>query len=209
VDEIWLNLARWAEVIRINVVFSFDWAFTYGMGSMKQIKLFNVVAATLASVGMLASQSVALAAGPQIAANPPSRGASQQMTDVALGSGGTLRGQLVSVNGAPMANAEVVVRFGEAVVAVTKTDDRGYFVVQGLQGGVYAITAEGASSLYRLWAPNTAPPTAQGGAMLVAGNDVVRGQLLGLGGMNTGTLVMLGIAGGIVTAGLIDQDKGS
>ncbi|MCH8924057.1 MAG: carboxypeptidase regulatory-like domain-containing protein, partial [Planctomycetes bacterium] len=117
---------------------------------MKRFKLFHVVAATLASVGMLASQGVALAAGPQIAANSSPRGVSQQVVDVALGSGGTLRGQLVSVSGAPRANAEVTVRFGETIVAVTKTDERGYFVVRGLRGGIYEISAQGASSLYRL-----------------------------------------------------------
>ncbi len=30
--------------------------------------------------------------------------------------------------------------------------------------------------MYRLWAPNTAPPVAQQGVILVVGDDVIRGQ---------------------------------
>ena len=180
-----------------------DWTFTHGMGSMKRFKLFPMVAATLASVGMLASQSVAWAAGSQIAANPSSRGVSAQVMDVALGSGGTLQGQLVNVSGVPKANAKVTVRLGETVVAVTKTDERGYFTVQGLRGGVYEINTQGTSSLYRLWAANTAPPTAQGGAMLVEAGDVVRGNLFGYFGTGNGLGLAALMGGGILIGGLV------
>ena len=165
---------------------------------MKRFKFLHVVAATLASVGMLASQSVAWAAGPQ-------NGASQQVLDVALGIGGRLQGQLVDISGVPQANAEVTVRLGDTVVAVTKTDERGYFSVEGLRGGVYEINTQGTSSLYRLWAANTAPPTAQAGALLVEAGDVVRGNLFGYLGTGNGLGLAALIGGGILIGGLVEN----
>lgn len=182
--------------------FPFDWTFTHGMGSMKRFKFLHVVAATLASVGMLASQSVAWAAGPQ---NLSTRGASQQVLDVALGNGGRLQGQLVDVSGTPQANAEVTVRLGDTVVAVTKTDERGYFSVEGLRGGVYEINTQGTSSLYRLWAANTAPPTAQAGALLVEAGDVVRGNLFDRLGTGNGLGLAALIGGSILIGGLVEH----
>jgi hypothetical protein len=70
----------------------------------------------------------------------------------------------------------VVVQAAGQEIARTLTDSEGNFRVDGLKGGVHRVNAADQQSLYRLWAPSTAPPAAQRGLMLVSATDVVRGQ---------------------------------
>ena len=63
-------------------------------------------------------------------------------------------------------------------VAVSMTDANGHFSVIGLRGGLYLIRAGYGTAVYRLWAPNTAPPVAREVAMVVSDRQIVRGQLV-------------------------------
>jgi hypothetical protein len=107
--------------------------------------------------------------------------ASPMVTDVALQDGGAFVGQVVDQQGLPVRGVTVQIRQEDREVAGAVTDTDGQFRVSGLHGGVYQVVAGQTSTVYRLWAPQTAPPAARPAALLVSGQDVVRGQAGGLG----------------------------
>ena len=110
--------------------------------------------------------------GPLLAAGPQGPVA----TDVALEKGGVLVGQVVDNHGTGVGGAQVSVRQGSKDPIAAKTGPDGHFTVKGLRGGVYQLAAADGHGVYRLWSAGTAPPAAIHEAVLVAGNDVVRGQ---------------------------------
>jgi len=112
--------------------------------------------------------------------------------------GPVLIGQVVNQQGTPEAGVKVELLSGGRKVASTKTDRRGCFAFIGVQGGVYQLAAAKGQGTYRVWKPGTAPPTAQPGAVVVAGKDLVRGQLLpyqgaGLRALLTNPLVIAAV----------------
>jgi len=134
---------------------------------MKTPKMMNQCVIALAAAGLLiprAALAEAPAAGPRV-------------IDAALAEEGTFRGQVVSTDGVPKADADVVLlRKGQAVATV-RTDKQGRFAVRGLRGGVYQVSTGGAPQAFRLWTPGTAPPAAvASNVMLVDDGQVVRGQ---------------------------------
>jgi len=135
---------------------------------MKVLRCTQRLALALACIAMVLPLRT-LAATP---AGPQDRPA---IVDVALGEGGRLIGQVVDGAGVPQADTPVAVLHQERVVAETKTDPTGYFAVQGLRGGTYQLAASRAGGVFRLWADQTAPPSAQAGALLIAEETVVRG----------------------------------
>ncbi len=135
-----------------------------------RVTFFHKFAVALALGGMLVPQA-ALAA-------PASVESRQQaaVADVALRSGGVFVGQVVDAHGAPLGGAEVSVRFaGKQVVGCT-TDAQGVFAAQGLRSGQYDVVAGGGQVTYRLWEEGSAPPTANNGALVVTGDEIVSGQ---------------------------------
>lgn len=141
-------------------------------------------------LGMLISPT-AMAAEPQAA---PS--------DVLLHDGSTLVGQVVDAQGVPQSLALVTLANHEREVAQVRADHEGKFSVPGLQGGVYRVSSHGQENIYRMWAPNTAPPVAQQGVTLVVGQDVVRGQY-GTGGGPFTNMAQWIADHPIITAGVI------
>ena len=129
-----------------------------------KVNSLKFAAAALSCLGMLLSPT-AMAAAPLAA---PS--------DVALGDGGVLVGQVVDAQGMAVALATVTLADHQQEIAKVRADQDGKFSVPGLRGGVYRISSRGQDTMYRLWAPNTAPPIAQQGVILVVGDEVVRGQ---------------------------------
>ncbi len=146
-------------------------------------KRFAIVVAVLLTFGMLIppSATAAPAGGHDVSK-------SSQIRDVALHAEGTLVGQLLDAQGVAVVGATVAVGKVGKEVARVQTNQQGKFRVAGLTGGVYQVLAAGRVSAYRLWAPNTAPPAAQKGLLLVSGTDVVRGQY-GCGAVGCGTPV--------------------
>jgi hypothetical protein len=97
-------------------------------------------------------------------------------TDVALRPGGLLLGQVVDQQGVAKPDAVVSVQYADYEVVRTTTDANGVFAAQGLRGGQYQLVTKDGFSMCRLWAPDTAPPAARPAALVVSGNNVVRGQ---------------------------------
>ena len=96
--------------------------------------------------------------------------------DVELTAGGTLSGRILTTQGAPRPEVPVVLRQNGREIVRVLTDEAGDFRAAPLRGGVYEVTAEQTSAVYRLWAPQTAPPNAGGRIILLTGETVYRGQ---------------------------------
>lgn len=126
---------------------------------------------------LLACAALILVTGQVFAAetSPP---AVAKPIDVALQEGGVLVGQVVTPEGVPLPNATVGIDAGQQVLGVAKTDAQGRFAVRGLKGGVYRLSAADGSGVYRVWAPGMAPRGAQQGTLIVAGQDLTRGQVI-------------------------------
>jgi hypothetical protein len=127
----------------------------------------GTMAAAVACVGMMLPPA-ALAGAPVAGSN-----------DVALRPGGVLVGQVVDPQGVAKAGATVSIQYGKQEVARTTTDANGVFAAKGLRGGHYELRTQDGVSVCRLWAPDTAPPAAGTAALVVAGDNVVRGQYMG------------------------------
>jgi predicted alpha/beta hydrolase len=98
------------------------------------------------------------------------------IVDVALREHGTMLGQVVDTAGLPKGNVPVSLSSGQQALGTAKTDANGYFAFTGLRGGMYQVVAAEGHGTYRVWTPGTAPPTAQQGALVIAGEDLTRGQ---------------------------------
>jgi hypothetical protein len=129
-------------------------------------KWFGTVAAAIACMGMVLPPSV-MAAAP---AKPVTGG-----NDIALRDGGLLVGQVLDAQGVVKANSPVSIRFANHEVVRTTTDKNGVFAAKGLRGGEYQLMTQEGISTCRLWAADTAPPSARPAALVVSG-EVVRGQ---------------------------------
>lgn len=96
--------------------------------------------------------------------------------DVALDDAGRLHGRALDGSLRPQAGKKITLwRDSQPVIELT-TDSQGRFAVAGLRGGVYSLRSDEAVQSYRVWAPGTAPPHAEGAAVLVAQELIVRGQ---------------------------------
>ncbi len=126
------------------------------------------VLALAACVNLLASGSMAQ----QPVARP-------QVADVALAEGGVFSGKVVDAQGAPIPQAAVALHQAGKPVATSTTNAEGVFAVQGLRGGLYQVIAGNGVVAYRLWAPRTAPPTANRSALIVTGDEILAGQQCG------------------------------
>jgi hypothetical protein len=83
---------------------------------------------------------------------------------------------VVDSQGTPAPNVPVSLQtFQNQQVAAVTSDTAGHFAIQGVHGGVYQLITSQGPRIYRLWAPGTAPPSAQQGATLVMGGETVRG----------------------------------
>jgi len=129
-----------------------------------KFKNFQTILAAVACVGITCPPT-ALAAEPACSAK-----------DVALRPGGVLVGQVMNQQGTVQAGSVVSIRHNEQEVVRTETDTNGIFAAQGLRGGQYQIVTPEGQSLCRLWAADTAPPAAADAAVVVTGQEVVRGQ---------------------------------
>jgi hypothetical protein len=98
---------------------------------------------------------------PQLCFAAPPPPPAPAVADIALADGGTLHGRVVDLQGAARVGVDVSIRAQDREVARAKSTAEGQFSVQGLRGGVYQVAAGQGQGVYRLWATNTAPPSAQ------------------------------------------------
>jgi hypothetical protein len=150
------------------------------------------------------SQAPLLAAGLGVD-EASATGASLEIADIALADGGVLTGQVLDKEGSAVTNAVVSVRYRGHEVARAVTDQRGFYTVSSLRGGVHQVVCGTSETLCRLWSPATAPPRAETCAMTVTGGEVVRGNIVD--GFNVVSATALGIGiGAMVVA--IDNNSG-
>ena len=139
-------------------------------------RILRRAAVGVAALGLLAPPTQLSAAEPPATERPMPTAAVAVISDVALTSGGVFSGQVVDAQGQPQAGSSVRVCQQQQVVAAATTDQHGQFSIRGLQGGVYQVVAGQEINLYRMWAPDTAPPGARQSVLLVTAGQVVRGQ---------------------------------
>jgi hypothetical protein len=131
-----------------------------------------------ACIGLILSTPVLEAASP-----PVTRGdrtdvqPRNSVDDVKLDRAGYFHGLAVDAQGAPAAGAEVVLRQLGREAARARTDAAGRFRAGPVRGGMYQVSVGEHGRLVRAWAASTAPPASKRVALLVAGSDVVRGQM--------------------------------
>ncbi len=128
------------------------------------IKKIQTILAAIACVGIVCPPSVMAAEATPVA------------KDVALRPGGVLVGQVVNQQGTAQTGSVVSIWQNEREVVRTNTDKNGIFAAQGLRGGQYQILTPEGHSFCRLWAADTAPPAASDSAVVVTGDELVRGQ---------------------------------
>ena len=159
---------------------------------MRVASRIQFVAVSLAIAGMCFPQAAFAAAGAN--AQPGA------IADIQLHEGNVLIGQVVTPENRPAADAAVTLHSGNQLLASAKTDAKGVFAFRGLQNGVYQVMTPNGQGTYRVWEPGTAPPAAQAGALIVAGQNTVRGQeaMTGLRNLLANPLVIAGIVAAAV-----------
>ncbi|MCX7421578.1 MAG: hypothetical protein NT013_18810 [Planctomycetia bacterium] len=95
--------------------------------------------------------------------------------DVALETGNTLSGRVVTSLDQPITSAELVVTQGRLEISRVVTSAVGDFQVQLPRGGVYLLTTARSTLLVRTWTEAAAPPAAIHMVVMVE-RFVVRGQ---------------------------------
>jgi len=156
---------------------------------------FRVVLVITLTVGFVFPRNLVIAAG---VGEPPT------IRDVALHQDGLLLGQVLSKDGTPVAGVPVTISRENRVLGTATTNEKGIFAFRGLKGGVYQLTSANGVVAYRVWQSQTAPPGASPAAIVVAGEDAVRGQLGRgyLGMFLSRPLVIAGVIGAAIAVPL-------
>lgn len=181
------------------------------VGVMALTRTLTSAAVTLASFGLVLPQPV-LAQAPAGVRSASTPAVVAPISDVQLHQGGTLMGQVVNADGAPLKGTIVHVQQGGAQVATITTNESGFFQANHLHGGIYQVAAADGYGTYRMWAPNTAPPAAKPGLLLISGSPVVRGQEHGYVYWLTNPWVLAGLIGAAITVPIAlnnDDDSSS
>lgn len=164
-----------------------------GIRSMKYMTILRAVAMNLACLGILMPGPLVLAAA------TPTVAEQLKVIDVGLHEGGVLFGQVVDAQGRPQSKLVVKLVQRDQVVAEATSDASGYFAVVNVPAGTYQIAADQTQGLYRLWAPKTAPPVAQPGALLVVGRGPIRAQAGPVGHWLSKPWVVAGLMAAAIT----------
>ena len=90
--------------------------------------------------------------------------------------GNVLIGHVLDQQGVPQAGLPVALLGSGQKLAEARTDAQGLFAFRNLRGGVYQVAVGKSVVAFRAWMPGTAPPAAQPAALVVTGQDLVRGQ---------------------------------
>jgi hypothetical protein len=90
-------------------------------------------------------------------------------------------------------------------IATQTTDARGHFEFASLGGGSYRVETPGGTSIYRAWRTNAAPPAAVPAALVVQGEQTVRGNLGGISPLGW-SLIAVGVAAAIAIPLALDDD---
>ena len=116
------------------------------------------------TASMLATTSATFAETPIVNATETKT----EVTDVVLGTKGTLMGLVKNMSGDVKGHQLVTIGYSGNEVAAVETLDDGSFVVEGLREGTHVIQASGKKSTFRFWEADKAPPGATPEITLVA-----------------------------------------
>ncbi|MAE54912.1 MAG: hypothetical protein CMK23_02875 [Porticoccaceae bacterium] len=122
-------------------------------------------------VGAIACTASILATTTATFAETPSVNAAETkaaVTDVVLGTRGTLMGLVKDTTGDAKGHQLVTIGYSGNEVAAVETLDDGSFVIEGLREGTHVIQADGKKSTFRFWEADKAPPGAKPEITLVA-----------------------------------------
>lgn len=136
-----------------------------------------------------------IAASPSATAQTPDVGAPVIIRDAELRAGGRLGGHLLDGQGQPQSDELVVIRHEGDEIARVVTDHAGRFEVSQLRGGVHVIATAHTSNMYRLWAPETAPPKVPDQVIIVASQAVYNVQAPAEGGVPPESSISPGVGG--------------
>ncbi len=148
---------------------------------VKSFRSLQIVVAFLATIPLLNpiwlrpvfadDQTTVLPTAPRSA----TRSSDVRPIDVALETGNTLSGRVVTSHDQPIANVELVVTQGRHEISRVVTSTVGDFQVQLPRGGVYLLTTARSTLLVRTWTEAAAPPAAIRSVVMVE-RFVIRGQ---------------------------------
>ena len=139
---------------------------------MKLMRHCNRSALCLAVCGMLVPRADLVAAGPSKSVMVKTSGT----PDVALYDGGAVAGKIVDGQGHAVADAQLSVLHKGHIVARTFTGRDGSWSIRGLRGGLHQVVTNRGHMAVRLWAGDSAPPSARRALVSVTSDAVVRGQ---------------------------------
>jgi hypothetical protein len=143
-----------------------------------------------------------MAAGPSAATRPIVKTVNAKIFDIALSNGGTFKGRVVDHAGVPMEGAEVVIKQNSKEIGRSLTDKTGTFTASNLNSGVYSVASGNTEGTYRMWAENTAPPSAKEQGLLVMGENGARGNF-GYGDDGAWVLAVGAVAVAALTVGIV------
>ncbi|NBP87805.1 MAG: hypothetical protein EBU59_04720 [Planctomycetia bacterium] len=130
---------------------------------MVMTKWMRKTGVVVCTAALFATPAATFADTPVITAD-----AKAEVTDVVLGSKGTLIGLVKDVAGKAKSHALVSIGYSGNEVAAVETLDDGSFVVEGLREGTHVVQANGKKSTFRFWESDKAPPGAKPEITLVA-----------------------------------------
>lgn len=168
----------------------------------------QATAVTLACLGLLLSDSLALAQQPE------QEPATFNAMDLALQAPGCIVGTILDQAGQPCADKLVTVQSQQQVIAQIHSDDMGHFACTVPGGGTYLLQVDNQVAMLRCWLPGTAPPQAVT-QLLLQHDSIVRGQV-GPAGCGLGSpWVITGIVATAIVVPIVihnhraDRDPGS
>ena len=154
---------------------------------------------------------------PAVAATAPSGSAqSPTISDVSLGEGGILTGQVLTGQGAPLPQSTVIVRGIGSEAITTISDPQGRFAIRGLKGGTYEVVSGGGYGVFRAVDAQCQPAVGQQtgddrgrrldrpGSELLSGRPVLSADLLSVSRLRAVRVELLSFAV-LRAAGLVEQ----
>ena len=178
---------------------------------MNRLRVFTTVLVGLSCVGLILPAPILNAAPPVSTARTlrPVEPRAKSISDVKLDAAGYMHGVVVDLQGAPVANATVVVSRGKRDMLKVGTDKLGRFSAGPMGRGTYLMKSGGQGRIVRAWTPQVAPPAAREQALLITGSEVVRGQMPLEDFFASDAFVMTGLVAAMIAIPIAVHNSGS
>jgi len=163
---------------------------------MNSLRIFRGAIVALSTIGLLAA--------PVLGAEVAGHESHVSVVDVALQNGGELHGQVVSAQGIAQSNIKISIESRGRQITHAVTDEDGRFSVANLRGGTYILRVADDITTCRVWAENTAPPSASQSLLLVTGS-ATRAQFDLVRRYGPGSLIVIGGAVTVIVLAATDE----